>query len=168
MTLTRLAMALQTDLCLSEGQIFRHYGLRLEQLPTHLHVVKADLGDTVRSARTHAVRMVVEFNRRVDPCTLRHWAATAEVRHQLGIDLEHWHAVRTQGPIALPDAVWTCSGQRVAVEIDTGSYTAAVIKAKIKHFRATHDGFVWACTSARRAEQLSVKYGLEVLVVDWR
>ena len=163
-----LTSALRVDLCLTEGQLLRHFGLKLEQLDSRLYVLNACIGQTAESIQKIPTRFVSLYNHRVDATVLRHWAATAEVRHQLNIDLESWAAVRTQGPVMLPDAVWYRGKERIAVEVDTASYRPGVVLEKLRHFGSSFDGLIWAATSQRRANSLALRYGLEALVVNWQ
>jgi Replication-relaxation len=163
-----LTRALRVDFCLTEGQLLRHHGLTLQQLPAGLHVTVAKLGNTAETTTKADVALVTLYQLGISPAHLRHFAITAEARRVLGAALEDWTVVRVQGQTHLPDAVWRTEGQRWAIEIDTASYRPEKVNEKIRRFDAEFDGQLWFTSSGRRADSLQLRYGLEAVVVDWR
>ena len=164
---TELTRALRMDMCLTEGQLWRHHGVRLEQLPSGFHVTRADLGNTAEATTKAQVALVTLYQLGLSPPHLRHFAITAEARRALGAALEDWTPVRVQGQTHLPDAVWRTGTLRWAIEIDTASYRPEKVNEKIRRFHAEFDGQMWFTSSRRRALSLRLRYGLEAVVVDW-
>ena len=162
-----LTRALRVDLCLTEGQLLRHHGVRLEQLPFGFHVTVAELGNTAEATTKAQVALVTLYQLGISAAHLRHFAITAEARRALGAALEDWTAVRVQGQTHLPDAIWRTGSQRWAIEIDTASYRPEKVNEKIRRFDAEFDEQLWFTSSKRRADSLRLRYGLEAIVVDW-
>jgi Replication-relaxation len=165
--IAELTRALCVDLCLTEGQLLRHHGILLAQLPTGFQVTHADLGNTAETTRRTGVALVTLYQLGISPMHLRHFAITAEARRVLGASLEDWTAVRVQGQTYLPDAIWRNGQQRWAIEVDTASYRPEKVKEKIRRFDTEFDGQLWFTSSKRRADSLRLRYGLEAVVVDW-
>ncbi len=165
--LAELTRALRVDLCLTEGQLLRHHGVRLEQLPAGFHVTRAALGNTAEATIRAEVALVTLYQLGISAAHLRHFAITAEARRTLGAALEDWTVVRVQGQTHLPDAIWRTGRGRWAIEIDTASYRPEKVKEKIRRFDAEFDGQVWFTSSRRRADSLRLRYGLEAEVVAW-
>ena len=115
--MTQLKRDLETDLALSERQVFRHHGMTLEDcLRSGLSVQPVLVAPTVHRKVTRAVNFVMLKLHDFQPFEFRHLAATAEIRHQLQVDARDWqvlqHAAQTS-----PDAIWHRRLETWAVEL---------------------------------------------------
>jgi hypothetical protein len=163
--MTLLEHDLETDLALSERQVFRHHGMTLEDcLRSGLSVQPVLIAPTVHRKVTRAVNFVMLEAHGFQPFEFRHLAATAEIRHQLQADARDWqvvqHAARTS-----PDAIWHRGLETWAVEFDAGAYSRSVLLEKAQAFRAGFDGQVWAVSSSARATTVCVTISQPVSVV---
>jgi hypothetical protein len=149
--MTPLERDLETDLALSERQMFRHHGITLEDcLRSGLAVQPVLIAPTVHRKATRAVNFVMLEPHDFQPFEFRHLAATAEIRHQLQVDARDWQVIQ-QAAQTSPDAIWHRGLETWAVEFDAGSYSRSVLLEKAQAFRAGFDGQVWAVSSRARA-----------------
>lgn len=157
---------LELDLALSEGQIYRWYGLSLKNLfPTWGTVREVVLGV---GAAPRLVRFLVHPRlQEASPTTLRHLAGLAEVRRLLGVR-EGWE-VLFQGDGYRPDALW----KGMAVEYDAGEYSPKTLRVKLGAFEA-YPAQIWGTTSESRrrrilryAQEMGIQNPLQVLVAPW-
>ena len=101
-----LERALEVDLALSERQVWRHYGLKLEQCQqAGLSITRALIAPTVKMRHSREVAFVsLEPQTRVG-FELRHLAGVAEMRHCLYVPPEDWQVIE-HAAITSPDAIW--------------------------------------------------------------
>ena len=151
---TRLEQALEVDLALSERQVWRHYGLNLEQCEqAGLSITRALIAPTVKMRHPREVAFVsLEPQTRVG-FELRHLAGIAEMRQSLHVQPEDWQVIEHAASIS-PDAIWQRNLETWAVEFDSGSYSLRTILEKQQHFRAAFDGQVWGVASEARGAKL--------------
>lgn len=163
MSLTQLRLDLATDLVISSSQAYKHYGLQLSELEsdTELTVHSDFVGKTANATKHPKVDFVsLKANRsirRKRPPELRHYVATAELRHNLGAKARDWTVVRSgRAKATLPDALWNknAGGEAVAIEFDAGSYTVSRIVEKIETWRAEGKEQVWGVCSEKRASHI--------------
>jgi hypothetical protein len=149
--MTLLERDLETDLALSERQVFRHHGLTLEDcLCSGLSVQLVLIAPTVHRKVTQPMNFVTLEPRNLQPFEFRHLAATAEIRHPLQVDARDWQVVQHAAQTS-PDAIWHRGLKTWAVEFDAGAYSRSVQLEKAQAFRAGFDGQVWAVSSSARA-----------------
>jgi hypothetical protein len=142
---------LETDLALSERQVFRYHGLTLEDcLRLGLSVQPVLIAPTVHRKVTRAVNFVTLEPHDLQPFEFRHLAGTAEIRHQLQVDARDWQVVQHAAQTS-PDAIWHRDFETWAVEFDAGAYSRSVLLEKAQAFKAGFDGQVWAVSSNARA-----------------
>lgn len=149
--MTQLERDLETDLALSERQVFRHHGMTLEDcLRLGLAVQPVLIAPTVHRKVTRAVNFVTLESLDYQPFEFRHLAGTAEIRHQLQVEARDWQVVQHAAQTS-PDAIWHRGLETWAVEFDAGAYSRSVLLEKAQEFRAGFDGQVWAVSSNARA-----------------
>jgi hypothetical protein len=149
--MTPLERDLETDLALSERQVFRHHGMTLEAcLRSGLVVQPVLVAPTVHRKVTRAVNFVTLEPLDFLPFEFRHLAGTAEIRHQLRVEVRDWQVVQHAAQTS-PDAIWHRGLETWAVEFDAGAYSRSVLLEKAQAFRAGFDGQVWAVSSDARA-----------------
>jgi hypothetical protein len=149
--MTSLERALETDLALSERQVFRHHGLTLEEcLSLGLSVQPVLVAPTVHRKVTRAVNFVTLEPHHFQPFEFRHLAGVAEVRYQLQADARDWQVVQHAAQTS-PDAIWHRGLETWAIEFDAGAYSPTILLEKAQAFRAGFDGQVWAVSSNVRA-----------------
>ena len=160
-----LERALEVDLALSERQVWRHYGLKLEQCQqAGLSITRALIAPTVKMRHPREVAFVsLEPQTRVG-FELRHLAGVAEMRHSLYAQPEDWQVIE-HAPSISPDAIWYQDFETWAVEFDAGSYSLKTVFEKQQHFRAAFDGQVWGVASEARAGTLSSVLKARLLVI---
>jgi hypothetical protein len=142
---------LETDLALSERQVFRHHRMTLEDcLRSGLSVQPVLIAPTVHRKVIRAVNFVMLEGLEFQPFEFRHLAGTAEIRHQLQVDARDWQVVQHAAQTS-PDAIWHRGLETWAVEFDAGAYSRSVLLEKAQAFRAGFDGQVWAVSSSIRA-----------------
>ena len=162
MSLIQLRSDLTTDLVISSSQAFKHYGLSINELEldADLKVHSQFVGKTANATKHPKVDFVsLKANRsirRKRPPELRHFVATAELRHILKADADHWTVVQSgRAKATLADAVWQHpKGYEVSIEFDAGSYTVSRIVEKIETWRAEGKKQVWGVCSKKRAEHI--------------
>lgn len=162
MSLTQLRSDLATDLVISSSQAFKHYGLPLATLEADktFKIHPQFVGKTANSTHHPKIDFVTltanRSIRRKRPPELRHFVATAELRHILGAKADDWEVVRSgRAKATIPDALWHKSkGEAVAIEFDAGSYTVSRIVEKIETWRAEGKSQVWGVCSERRAAHI--------------
>jgi hypothetical protein len=163
--MTLLERDLETDLSLSERQVFRYYGMTLEDcLRSGLSVQRVLVAPTVHRKVTRAVNFVTLEPHDFQPFEFRHLAGTAEVRHQLQVDARDWQVVQHATQTS-PDAIWHCGLETWAVEFDAGAYSRMVLLEKAQVFRAGFDGQVWAVSSNARAATIGSLVAQTPLIV---
>jgi hypothetical protein len=149
--MTSLERALETDLALSERQVFQHHGITLEDcLWLGLSVQPVLVAPTVHRKVTRDVNFVTLEPHDFQPFEFRHLAGTAEVRHRLQVDARDWQVVRHAAQTS-PDAIWHRGLETWAIEFDAGAYSRTILLEKAQAFRAGFDGQVWAVSSSVRA-----------------
>jgi hypothetical protein len=152
--MTALERDLETDLALSERQVFRHHGITLEDcLHSGLSVQPVLVAPTVHRKVTRAVNFVTLEPLEFQPFEFRHLAGTAEIRHQLQVDARDWQVVQHAAQTS-PDAIWHRGLETWAVEFDAGAYSRSVLLEKAQAFRAGFDGQIWAVSSSNRQSTL--------------
>lgn len=162
MSLTQLRSDLATDLVISSSQALKHYGLTVAMLEAdkEFKIHTQFVGKTANSTHHPKVDFVtLNINRSVRrkrPPELRHYVATAELRHHLGAKAGDWEVVRSgRAKATLPDALWNHpDGYEVAIEFDAGSYTVSRIVEKIETWRAEGKQQIWGVCSEKRASHI--------------
>ena len=145
---------LETDLALSERQVFRYHAMTLEDcLRSGLSVEPVLIAPTVHRKVTRAVNFVTLELLDFQPFEFRHLAGVAEVRHQLRADPRDWQVIQHAAQTS-PDAKWQRDLETWAVEFDAGAYSRSVLLEKAQAFRAGFDGQVWAVSSSQRQDTL--------------
>jgi phage FluMu protein gp41 len=163
--MTPLERDLETDLALSERQVFRYHGLTLEDcLDAGLSVQPVLIAPTVHRKVTRAVNFVMLELLEFQPFEFRHLAGTAEIRHQLQVDARDWQVVQHAAQTS-PDAIWHRGLKTWAVEFDASAYSRSVLLEKAQAFRAGFDGQVWAVSSSARAATVGSVVAHEPLIV---
>lgn len=163
--MTALYRALETDLALSERQVWRHYGATLEDCRySGLSVQAALIAPTVHRKATRRVNFVSLEPTDFEGFELRHLAAVAETRQQLRADPRDWQVVQ-HAAITSPDAIWRRGVDTWAIEFDAGAYSRATLLEKARAFRAGFDGQVWAVSSDRRGQTLTQLFGVAPVIV---
>ena len=163
--MTPLERDLETDLALSERQVFRHHGMTLEAcLRSGLLVQAVLVAPTVHRKVTRAVNFVMLEPLEFQPFEFRHLAATAEIRHQLQVDARDWQVVQHAAQTS-PDAIWHRGLETWAVEFDAGAYSRTVLLEKAQAFQAGFDGQVWAVSSNARGKTVGSLVAHEPLIV---
>jgi hypothetical protein len=149
--MTDLERALETDLVLSERQVWRHYGATLEDCERNGYAVRSVLvAPTVHRKATRPVQFVSLEPQTLEDYELRHLAAVAEVRHVLRADPRNWRVVQHAASTS-PDAIWRHGLETWAIEFDAGAYSRATLLEKARSFRARYDDHIWAVASVSRA-----------------
>lgn len=169
--------SLRVDRVYSYGQVTRHFKLRPDLLPVsegfhHFQMVvkpasKVKGGDRL----VHFVTRKKKMEFRLLPYQITHYCGAAEMRMQLGAQLEHWvNDAGAAGKGEQPDAVWHHPERgTLAIEFDTGSYTKRLIEDKMVAF-GEYDGVIWGVTTPYRKRRLSLKWArqkVQVLYVPW-
>jgi hypothetical protein len=163
--MTALERDLETDLALSERQVFRYHRMTLENcLRSGLSVQPVLVAPTVHRKVTCAVNFVTLEPHDLQPFEFRHLAGVAEIRHQLQVDTRSWQVVRHAAQTS-PDAIWHRGLETWAVEFDAGAYSRTVLLEKAQAFRAGFDGQVWAVSSSVRAATVGSLVAHEPLIV---
>jgi len=163
MSVTLLRTDLTTDRIISLAQAQKHYGLDKDDIEASaslkLHV--DFIGNTAYSKRHPKVEFVTlkedRSIRRKRPPELRHFAATAELRHTVGAKTDDWEVIRSGlGKASLADAVWQHpNGHEVAIEFDAGSYSIARVVEKTEAWAREGKQQVWGISSKPRLNTLS-------------
>jgi len=174
MNVSQLHTDLATDRIISLAQAKKHYGLDKDTIEASaslkLHV--DFIGKTAYSKRHPKVEFVTlredRSIRRKRPPELRHFAATAELRHLLGAKIDDWEVIRSGlGKASLADAVWTNpDGYEVAIEFDAGSYSIARVVEKTEAWAREGKQQVWGISSIRRINTLT-KYLPETVPIHF-
>jgi hypothetical protein len=163
--MTPLERDLETDLALSERQVFRHHGLTLEAcLRSGLSVQPVLVAPTVHRKVPRAVNFVMLEPDDLQPFEFRHLAGTAEIRHQLQVDARDWQVVQHAAQTS-PDAIWHRGLETWAIEFDAGAYSRSVLLEKAQAFRAGFDGQIWAVSSNARAATVDSVVGQTPMIV---
>ena len=163
--MTALYRALETDLALSERQVWRHYRATLEDCRySGLSVQAALIAPTVHRKATRRVNFVLLEPTDFEGFELRHLAAVAETRQQLRADPRDWQVVQ-HAAITSPDAIWRRGVDTWAIEFDAGAYSRATLLEKARAFRAGFDGQVWAVSSDGRSQTLAQLFGVAPVIV---
>ena len=155
--LEQLTRDLETDQAVSEGQLKRHYGHSVADLPpSDFTIAKVFLAPSQGSLDYQKVMFIGLSSkvRRLEGSSLRHLAGIAEMRRILKADTDHWTslaAARRQP--RMPDALWETAEGLVAVEYDVGSYSPTQIRDKARSFRR-YVGQVWGAPSQDRVKHL--------------
>ena len=145
---------LETDLALSECQVFQHHAMTLEDcLRSGLSVEPVLIAPTVHRKVTRAVNFVMLEHMDFQPFEFRHLAGVAEARHHLQADARDWQVIQHAAQTS-PDASWQRGIETWAVEFDAGAYSRATVLEKAQAFRAGFDGQVWAVSSSQRQDTL--------------
>jgi hypothetical protein len=163
--MTALERDLETDLALSERQVFRYHRMTLEDcLRSGLSIQPVLIAPTVHRKVTSVVNFVTLEPHDFQPFEFRHLAGTAEIRHQLQVDARDWQVVQHAAQTS-PDAIWHRGLETWAVEFDAGAYSRTVLLEKAQTFRAGFDGQVWAVSSSTRATTVGSLVAHEPLIV---
>jgi hypothetical protein len=150
-----LQRALETDLALSERQVWRYYGETLEACSDYGFAVQSALvAPTVHRRPTRRVNFVLLEPRNFERFELRHLAGVAEARHLLGVQPRDWQVIEHTNHSS-PDAIWQRGLETWAVEFDAGAYSRASVFAKVQAFRSGFDGQIWAVSSGARRETVA-------------
>ena len=171
------ASDLEVDKAMTETQLLRHYGLRLEALPTGtVYTVEHSLSPTKGSGNPQLNTFVCSSSTiaRRRGRKLQHLAGVTEMRHLLGAHTEDWrnNADDSNGE-GEEDGEWRSPYGRVAIEYDIGSYATRYILNKARSLRwKGYDSIIWGCPSERlvrsRAKTLAnVGIDVQVLHVPW-
>jgi hypothetical protein len=153
--MTDFKTALETDLALSERQVWKHHGLSLEQCrDLGMTIQSALIAPTVHRKARHPVQFVMLEPLSLEPFELRHLAGVAEMRRQLQAETRDWQVIQHAAQTS-PDAIWWRGLETWAVEFDAGSYSRSVLLEKARAFQAGFDGQVWGVSSTSRTEMLS-------------
>jgi len=170
--------SMECDGVLSNGQLHRYYGLRVEDLPDRPYI-RTIVRPTHSDFRLEAYVTFVVPTRtmsKLDDHALAHRAGTGEMRHLMGVssDPRYWKAERRETlRFEEPDAYhYDENGQVHAVEFDNGTYTARVVDDKLTTF--TDRGFSeihWGVTSDKRyrnlTESVRDRLSSDVLLCRW-
>ena len=180
--------SLKLDHAITAPRVGKHYGINEKTLDDLEQAGK--IYSTKRDYRvSHGFRNIVPIrfichNARAaqrPSDTLRHLAALAEMRFQLGSPIR-WRLMMLSNPqfqtvnAELPDAIWFSDGFPAAVvEFDAGSQSHAEIARKSSVYHQKSQMQIWGAPSARRAqgilqilEQNAPNPLLRwVMVVDW-
>ena len=147
---SRLGVALRVDKVLSVPQVRRHYRILKKDLPPSYGSFASHVKDTYYAERVRKVSFVSleGSSRRLSANDLRHLAGIAEMRHALGAASQSW-SLHPRGETAVPDALWTLDGEKVAVEFDAGSYSRERIVYKAQAY-GRFAAQVWGSSSQAR------------------
>ena len=162
MSVTQLHTDLATDRIITLQQAQSHYSLSKEDIEASAGLkIHADyIGKTAYSKRHPKVEFVTLTEdrsiRRKRPPELRHFAATAELRHVVGAKIEDWEVIRSGlGKASLADALWQHpKGYEVAIEFDAGSYSIARVVEKTEAWSREGKQQVWGISSKPRVKTL--------------
>ncbi|WP_161883145.1 hypothetical protein [Deinococcus alpinitundrae] len=170
--------ALGCDAAMSSAQLKRYFGLGVSDLEgaSYVNTIIRPVKDTMANEITTTFLTSTRQIANGDDASLAHRCGAAQVRYMLGVDSdpEVWQA-ETRGRLSYenPDAVYLSpQGQRIAIEFDTGHYSAKDIRRKLDAFQDR--GFakpIWAVTTKVRQRNLSRKIGTrltrEVMLASW-
>jgi hypothetical protein len=148
--LDTLKSSLKCDHTLSEGQIWRHYGLTLADLTPNFVQTQIVVERSNRTKQATPTVMISLRRLGESATTIRHMAGLAEIRHVLGVGPNHWETARVFEQSTRPDAVWIRGPNNfVAIEYDICGYSAKQIARKVARF-GTYHGQIWGTVSHSR------------------
>lgn len=153
-SLRKLEAELQTDLVLSERQVFMQLGSgRAQSIPPQwcafeLVIAPSRHSRTFTRQRFYTLESCVKD---LHPNVIRHLVGVAQMRRLLNAPSEAWTV--EGGGDDRPDARWQTDTGVIAVEFDAGSYSPQQITRKAFSFRH-YDKQVWGSSSWRRTERL--------------
>ena len=170
--------SLECDATLTDGQLLRWYGLRVDDLGelSYVRTIVRPHHADFRSEKPVTFVAATRRFARLEDSTLGHRAGTAEMRHLMGVasDERSWKAEHRETlRFEEPDAYhFDDDGAIHAVEFDTGAYTARVIDSKLSTFEDRgFSGINWGVTTPRRQVNLTskIRHRLEsdVLLCRW-
>ena len=176
MSVTQLHTDLATDRIISLAQAAKHYSLSKEAIEasTGLKIHVDFIGKTAYSKKHPKVEFVTlkedRSIRRKRPPELRHFAATAELRHIVGAKSADWELVPSGvNKASLPDAIWHKGEKQVSIEFDAGSYSVARIVEKTESWRREAKAQIWGVSSKDRFKKLKdlLHESVDVHVIAW-
>ena len=174
MNVSQLRTDLATDRIISLAQAGKHYSLSKEAIEasSELKIHVDFIGKTAYSKKHPKVEFVTLTEdrsiRKKRPPELRHFAATAELRHIVGAKVSNWEVIRSGlAKASLADAIWQHpKGYEVAIEYDAGSYSIARVVEKTEVWSREGKQQVWGISSKQRVATLS-KYLPETVPIHF-
>jgi hypothetical protein len=150
-----LRESLEVDKAISEGQLYRYWGLRLEDLGPDWSTVTRQIGLTRHSSGQVTFVCLEKRVGALEGAQLRHLAGVAEMRKMLGELPGAWESsAQRQRALLLPDALWHTKGGVVAIEFDAGSYSPKQIEEKVWGYSRNYARQVWGTPTELRRGRL--------------
>ena len=162
--LADLERALETDRVLCRPQLKRYFpGLTFSRLPKsfkRFSMTVRPICNGVASETSLDFVALSPLYQRLSAERIAHLAGTAEMRYKLSVSLELWTNF-VQGmkrSAGRPDAMFETAEGVVAVEYDSGSYSAATVRGKLAGY-ASFGSIVWGASGKVRTQHLRALHG---------